>query len=111
METWVSYEGNAPIGFASIKRHFGEAAEIHIMGILEKYHRQGVGLQLIKEIENDLRQKHVQFLTVKTLSESRPCREYDQTRSFYLKSGFTPLEEFKTLWGEENPCLFLVKRL
>jgi GNAT superfamily N-acetyltransferase len=25
--------------------------------------------------------------------------------------GFRPLEEFKTLWGEANPCLFLVKSL
>ncbi|MEK6774859.1 MAG: hypothetical protein AABY64_13025 [Bdellovibrionota bacterium] len=62
-------------------------------------------------MENDLRKEGVKFLTVKTLSESRPNKEYNQTRNFYLKVGFTPLEEFKTLWGDANPCVLLVKNL
>ena len=81
------------------------------MGILEKFHRKGVGYQLIETIEAALRNEGVKYLSVKTLSQSRPNKEYDQTRSFYLKAGFTPLEEFKTLWGEHNPCLLLVKTL
>ena len=36
---------------------------------------------------------------------------YDKTRKFYLKYGFTPVEEFKSLWGEHNPCLMMVKIL
>ena len=111
METWVVYEGSSAIGFASLNKHFPTAAEIHVMGILEKFHRQGIGYHLVQTIEKDLREQGVQFLTVKTLSESRPNKEYDQTRKFYLKAGFVPIEEFKTLWGEANPCLLLVKAL
>jgi GNAT superfamily N-acetyltransferase len=111
MDTWVAYVDNVAIGFASINKHFSESAEIHVMGIIPEYHRQGLGRQLIEAIEKDLHEKGFKFLTVKTLSESRPNKEYDLTRSFYLKNGFIPLEEFKTLWGESNPCLFLVKVL
>ncbi len=111
METWVAYEGDTVIGFVSIKKHFPKSAEVHVMGILQKFHRQGIGNQLIEVVENFLRKEGFKFLSVKTLSEFRPNKEYDQTRHFYLKAGFTPLEEFKTLWGEHNPCLFLVKNL
>jgi N-acetylglutamate synthase-like GNAT family acetyltransferase len=111
METWVAYEGETTIGFASINQHFPKSAEIHVMGILNEYHRRGIGHQLIESIEKDLRSLGVRFLTVKTLSESRANEEYSQTRNFYLNVGFTPLEEFKTLWGAENPCLLLVKNI
>ncbi len=111
METWVVFDNNLAIGFASINKHFSQSAEIHVMGIIQEYHRRGLGRQLIEAIEKDLRIKGFKFLTVKTLSESRPNKEYDLTRSFYFKNGFMPLEEFKTLWGEANPCLFLVKVL
>ncbi len=111
METWVAYENESAIGFASINKHFSKSAELHVMGVLQNFHRQGIGHKLIEVMENDLRNEGFKFLTVKTLSESRPNTEYDQTRNFYLKVGFTPLEEFKTLWGDANPCLLLVKNL
>ena len=50
-------------------------------------------------------------LQVKTLSESHPDAGYAKTRAFYRAMGFHPLEEFKTLWGEANPCLLMVKKL
>lgn len=111
METWAAFEGTSPIGFVSIRQHFPKSYEIHVMGILEKCHRRGIGHQLVKTVEEELRSQSIHFLTVKTLSEYRPNPEYDQTRKFYLKAGFEPLEEFKTLWGDANPCLLLVKAL
>ena len=111
MDTWVAYDGDSPIGFISIHKHFESSAEVHVMGIRSEYHRKGIGHTLLKTAETELCEKGVKFLTVKTLSESRENKEYAQTRKFYLKSGFTPLEEFKTLWDEFNPCLFLVKVL
>lgn len=111
MMTWALYDGSEAIGFASINKHFPSAAEIHVMAIQQNYHRRGLGKALLAVIEEDLRKEGIRFLTVKTLSESRPNKEYDQTRQFYLEMGFIPLEEFKTLWGEHNPCLFLAKPL
>ena len=111
MDTWVVYDNTNAIGFASINKHFSQSAEIHVMGIREQHHGKGIGHKLLKSIEGELKNQGFKFLTVKTLSASRPNKEYDQTRNFYLKIGFTPLEEFKTLWGEHNPCLQLVKNL
>ena len=111
MNTWAVYENDSAVGFVSINRHFPETSEVHVIGILEKYHRTGIGLKLLQVVEAELRQQGVQFLTVKTLSESRANIEYEKTRKFYLKAGFKPLEEFKTLWDEHNPCLFMVKTL
>ena len=99
------------IGFISLKKHNLQTAEIHVMGIIEKYHRQKIGKTLIEKAESYLASVNFEYLTVKTLSESRTNEEYDRTRRFYLAMGFTPLEEFKTLWDEHNPCLFLVKTL
>lgn len=111
METWVVYENEAAIGFASVKIHFAETAEIYVIGVLQEYHRKGFGYQLIETIGSELRSQGFKLLTVKTLSASRPNKEYDQTRNFYLKAGFCPVEEFKTLWDEFNPCLLMAKNL
>jgi ribosomal protein S18 acetylase RimI-like enzyme len=111
MDTWVACDEQGPIGFISIQKHFATSAEIHVIGILETHHRRGVGRQLIHDVEKDLREQGVRFLTVKTLGESRSNEHYDRTRMFYLKMGFEPLEEFKTLWEEGNPCLLLIKSL
>jgi ribosomal protein S18 acetylase RimI-like enzyme len=111
MDTWVAYQGQQAIGFISINKHFAKSAEVHVMGTLQEFHRKGIGQQLLQVAEDDLRAREFKFLTVKTLSESRHDANYDKTRNFYLKAGFTPIEEFKTLWGEHNPCLLMAKAL
>ena len=50
-------------------------------------------------------------MIVKTLSASDPSVEYAETRAFYARLGYTPLEEFPTLWGPGVPVLQLVKHL
>ncbi|MBC7742510.1 MAG: GNAT family N-acetyltransferase [Bdellovibrionaceae bacterium] len=110
METWVAFESEA-IGFISLNKHNKYTAEIHVVGLLPEYHRQRVGSDLVKVAEKSLRSQDFKYLTVKTLSEARADENYEKTRKFYLKSGFVPIEEFKTLWGEHNPCLMLIKDL
>lgn len=111
MDTWAIFFNEKAIGFISINLHNESTAEIHVMGIQEEYHKQGYGRTLIETVEDDLINRNFKFLTVKTLSASHPDQNYDKTRKFYLKMGFTPLEEFKSLWNENNPCLLLVKSL
>ena len=53
----------------------------------------------------------MKFLIVKTLGDSHPDNNYKRTRGFYNKVGFYPLEEIKEIWGEENPCLIMVKSI
>jgi GNAT superfamily N-acetyltransferase len=75
---------------------------------LPSYHRRGVGRALLNAAEAYLRSKNVEFLQVKTLSSKHPAPAYRQTRSFYLKMGFRPLQELPDLWGPDNPCLQLI---
>jgi catechol 2,3-dioxygenase-like lactoylglutathione lyase family enzyme/GNAT superfamily N-acetyltransferase len=111
MDTWAIWDGDDPVGFLSVNKHNQWTAEVHVMGILKSHHRKGIGKQLLQKAEQSLQAQGFKFLQVKTLSESRPNVEYDQTRQFYLNVGFVPVEEFKTLWGEHNPCLLLLKAI
>ncbi len=99
------------IGFLSLTFHNKWTAEIHVMGVLPQNHRKKVGTNLVAFAKSYLLDHGFQYLTVKTLSESRPNEEYDRTRNFYYSVGFVPVEEFKTLWGEDNPCLLMIMDL
>jgi GNAT superfamily N-acetyltransferase len=79
------------------------------MGVLSEYHRKGVGRRLIEQCESYCKENNVEFLTVKTLDESRECEGYLKTRMFYEGMGFRPLEVFPLLWDADNPCLFMAK--
>lgn len=108
---YTAYMFEKEVGFFSIISHFKETSEIYVCGILPDFHRLGIGRKLLRAVEKDLRNKKKKFLTVKTLSSSHPDKGYASTREFYKNCGFIPVEEFKTFWSEEHPCLFLVKSL
>ncbi|HWU43747.1 MAG TPA: GNAT family N-acetyltransferase [Bdellovibrio sp.] len=110
METWAAVDTDI-IGFISLNKHSQQTAEIHVMGLLPNYHGKKIGSELIRSAEKSLVAQGFKFLTVKTLSPSRVDENYEKTRRFYLSYGFAPIEEFKTLWGEHNPCLMMIKNL
>lgn len=104
--------GDIPVGFVSLKDHNEFTSEIYVMGLVEELHGIGIGKKLIEKVEDHLSEQGKEYLTVKTLGPSREDDEsYDRTRGFYRAVGFTPLEEFKELWDENNPCLFMVKQI
>ena len=98
-------------GLLTIKQHNEHSAEIHLMGVPLEHQRKGVGRALLKKAERELSAEGVKLLQVKTLCSSHPSRHYGETRAFYRAMGFYPLETFKTLWDEHNPCLILIKPL
>jgi len=57
------------------------------------------------------RENAIKYMTVKTLSESHSNKHYEKTRKFYEKNDFRAIEEFPTLWGEGNPCLYMLKEV
>jgi GNAT superfamily N-acetyltransferase len=99
------------VGFLSLKLHNPYAAEVYVMGIRQEMHRQGIGKALMTAAQEWLRAQNIEYLQVKTLSPAHPDAGYARTRAFYLALGFRPLEEFKQLWDEHNPCLIFIKRL
>jgi len=108
---FAAYDNETPIGFVALKIHNIYTADIFNLGVLEQYHRQGVGRALIESVEQYCVENGHQFLTVKTLDSSAEYEPYERTRAFYVKTGFLPLEVFTTFWNEENPCLFMAKYL
>jgi GNAT superfamily N-acetyltransferase len=99
------------IGFISLLRHNAVAAEIQVMAVERRYHRGGVGRALVDYSEHILRRDRAEYLQVKTLGPSHPDVHYAATRAFYQSLGFRPLEETTAFWGEEQPCLIMVKKL
>jgi len=111
LPTLLAVVDNECVGFLTFKQHNEYAAELYIMGVRPEYHRQGIGGALVNRIESILRQQSIEYWQVKTLASSHPDTFYAGTRAFYLNMGFRPLEVFTQLWGEDNLCMLMVKRL
>ncbi|MCL2843715.1 MAG: GNAT family N-acetyltransferase [Oscillospiraceae bacterium] len=109
MPFYTALSDGSPVGFVALKTHSSVSSEIYVMGILHAYHRQGIGKRLIAVCEQYCKENNIEFLTVKTLDESRESKSYQKTRLFYLDAGFKPLEVFPLYWDADNPCLFMVK--
>jgi len=111
MTCFAAFDGADAIGFVAVKPQTFCAAEIFVMGVLPQYHRKGMGAQLVEACADWARARNCEFLTVKTLDSSAGDPNYEQTRLFYEKLGFLPLEVFPLLWDEVNPCLMMVMRV
>ena len=98
-------------GFVSLKRHAPETWELYVLGVMPALHRRGAGRALIAAAERYARARGARLLTVKTLAPSARYAPYDRTRRFYRALGFFPVETFPTLWGPDDPCLLMAKRL
>lgn len=110
MESFVAEVETGIIGFLAINQHNDYTAEIHLTAVRQEFHRRGVGRALVKYAEELLHSRGIEYLELKTLGPSRPAASYDRTRAFWAALGFRPVEE-TNLWGEENPCLIMIKHL
>jgi GNAT superfamily N-acetyltransferase len=111
MPTFAASVDDRDVGILALHPHNPFTIEIHLVAVHPDHHRRHIGHALVSYAESYARARGHEFMTVKTLSPSRPNREYELTRKFYSAMGFKPVEEFKTLWGEANPCLLLIKAL
>ena len=111
LPNWVEKDDSGQIvGMVTIEKYFPQSWDVFLMVVDREHHRQGIGKQLLAKVEEDALADNVKLLQVKTLGESHPDQFYALTRSFYLAQGFIPLEE-TDLWGEDTPCLIMVKPL
>ncbi len=108
---YVYYLSDKPVGFISVKSINKYTSEIYVMGILTEYQNRGIGKKLLETVQEVLIKNNIKFFMVKTLGDSHPDKNYKNTREFYYKTGFYPLEEINEIWGKENPCLIMVKNL
>ena len=107
---FAAYEGNDPVGFLCLKETGRDTAEIHVMGVLPKWHRKGAGRVLFRAARDAAKRKGYSFLQVKTV-QMGTYDDYDDTNRFYRALGFKEFEVFPLLWDEANPCQVYVMSL
>lgn len=107
---FAAMEDAAPVGFLYLKETGKDTVELYVMGVLQKYHRQGVGRSLVEAAKAAARQNGYSFMQVKTVQMGR-YEEYDRTNRFYQSMGFQEFEVFPSLWDEWNPCQIYVMAL
>lgn len=118
-EAYINHASHAPmlgaehegrvVGYTSLADHFGNNCEIHSMGVDPRWHRKGIGRELITAAAQWAAAQGFGYLSVKTISDKHPDPNYAKTRAFYRAAGFHPFEELPTLWGKNLPCLVLVR--
>lgn len=91
------------VGFYALKPTSDVVLEIYVCGVLESYHRQGIGRSMFKEATNCARKNNYKFLQVKTV-QSGHYDSYDKTNLYYQYLRFDRFEVIPDLWDEHNPC-------
>lgn len=109
LPTFLAGAVGSVAGFLTIKPNNPYSMEILVMAVHPDQQHGGIGRRLVDASEAYARRLGIEYMQVKTLGPSNPDPGYASTRSFYLALGFRPLEEFKKIWDEINPCLVMVK--
>ena len=109
--TFVAENVDGAKAFLSLRQHSPESWEIHCIAVDASFRNKGIGRALLAHAEQWLRQNTVVFLQVKTLAPLHSSLEYGETRQFYTRVGFVPLEVFPNLWGPNLPVLQMIKVL
>lgn len=91
------------VGFYALKLTSDVVLEIYVCGILETYHRKGIGSAMFEEVVMNAKNNNYKYIQVKTV-QSGLYTEYDKTNLFYISLGFDRFEVFPNLWDEHNPC-------
>ncbi|NKB68313.1 MAG: GNAT family N-acetyltransferase [Candidatus Latescibacteria bacterium] len=111
LPTFVLRQDGICVAFVSLAKHFNHSWEIHCIAVDARWRGKGYGSAILRHAEGWMAGQGARWLQVKTLAASHPSPEYAQTRAFYKRMGYEPLQEFPTLWSEENPCLVMVKTI
>ena len=109
LQVWAAYQEGDLLGFVSLSYSSEDCAEIDCLGVKKTYQGRGIGSQLPAAFESEAR-KNVDYLQVKTVAEGSN-KDYDRTNVFYRSLGFKKLEIFPQLWGPQNPCQILIKKM
>ena len=104
---FAAFDGEDPVGFLVLKETGKDTVSLYVMGVLQEYHRQGIGRKLFEKAKEAAVRKGYSFLQVKTVQMGK-YEDYDRTNRFYLSLGFREFEVFPTLWDEANPCQIYV---
>lgn len=110
LDSFLAVVGGKITGVALVNRHFPESAELALIAVQASSRGSGIGTALMGAVEEALISVGCRLLQVHTVASSFDNDAYAQTRAFYRRSGFMPLQEFQHIdW--DGPTLVLVKPL
>ena len=109
LKVWAAFQEGDLLGFVSLSYSSEDCAEIDCLGVKKAHQGRGIGSQLLATLESEAC-KMLIFLQVKTVAEGSN-KDYDRTNVFYRSLGFKKLEIFPQLWGPQNPCQILIKKM
>ena len=110
LDSFLAVVGGKITGIALANHHFPESAELALIAVQANSRGTGIGTALVDAVEETLITDGCQLLQVHTVGSSFDNDAYAQTRAFYRRSGFLPLQEFNQIdW--DGPTLVLVKPL
>ena len=112
LQVWAAYQESDLLGFVCLSYSSKDCAEINCLGVKKAHQCRGIGSQLLATLESEARKnvEYVDYLQVKTVAEGSN-KDYDRTNVFYRSLGFKKLEIFPQLWGPQNPCQILIKKM
>lgn len=107
----VAFIDGECVGFFSGDIHEGHTGEIFVCGVKRKHHNKGIGTLLYNWLEDYFKRQGCIYVIVKTLSDRSSDGPYVRTRNFYRHLGFQSLLTLPEIWGENSPCLIMIKEL
>lgn len=107
----AAYMNFEVVGFYSLRPENNEVLDLYVLGVLKRFHRQGVGSNLEKYAERYAIEHNYKYLMVITLADKANNYEYRLTRIFYLKNGFIDFYQNDNIFDKNNPAQILIKSL
>lgn len=104
---FADMEQNRAAGFLCLKETGKDTVELAVMGVLQEFHRNGIGTKLFESAKKYAKEKGYSFIQVKTVAMGH-YENYDRTNMFYQSLGFMEFEVLPALWDEANPCQIYV---
>jgi GNAT superfamily N-acetyltransferase len=109
----IAENDGAVVGFVTLDRKSPAVREISWLAVDPSVQSAGVGSLLVGEAESLCKTEGASILEVKTLAEKEGASNYEGTRRFYERHGFSLLEVIDPFpgWDPGNPCAIYVKAL
>ena len=107
---FAAMEDGQPLGFLCLKETGKATMELSLMGVLQPWHRQGIGRALFAAAKETATAMGYHYMQVKTVQMGHYA-DYDRTNLFYRSLGFEEFEVFPTYWDGDNPCQIYVMGL
>ncbi len=84
---YVAIVNDNVVGFITYKIK-EEGLELSWIGVLEKYHRKGIGKKLVEKLILYAKEKKCKYIDVETVAPHHADENYGRTIAFYKKIGF-----------------------